>query len=285
MRGKGENDLTDDQKNEKFETEDNLKEIQKISMEVLFTKDVGNKNNMFASLIPLNEKLDNEVERLSQTPVSSGDTGKTTPPPGTKSGTGDCEKCSPQCLQETLMALETDYFEAMPTLTGEDLFKKLGDVVDLVEDKKIELQFLKSQEESNTIMKECYKNHIEDLEDLYEKGDELYIEIRKLPSNELDSFSLTSNRKLKNLAKDVKNLLSRSPQAPGCVLGKLEETIKEMKTYQKRLEGDNAEKPRVNSGIGDDLYNSVENISSEKRNAADGACEDTWGDFFVEKLR
>ena len=58
MRGKGENGLTDDQKNEKFETEDNLKEIQKISMEVLFTKDVGNKNNMFASLIPLNEKLD-----------------------------------------------------------------------------------------------------------------------------------------------------------------------------------------------------------------------------------
>merc|ERR1712241_1602359 len=98
-------------------------------------------------------------------------------------------------------------------------------------------------------------------------------------------LTFNGNRELKNLARDVKNLRFRIPTNPACVLGKLEKTIMEMKEFETRLEGENAENPIINSKIGDELFRSIEEIAQAKRDDAEGGCEETWGDFFQEKLK
>jgi len=288
MRAKGEASLlTDEEKDGKFKSEANLKEIKGTARDILYTKDKMTKDKMFELLIPLIEKVDNENDRLSQ-PTASTESG-TVPDPAVPAD-GKCDKCSPKCLQDILSSIKTQFTDMAKLktddkLTGDDLFKKLEGVVNSLEDKKIELEIKKSKEGNDLITKNCYQGHIKTLRDLYVKSEQIYVDMRKLSTAERQSLTLADHFKLARLAEEVTDLLGQAPSTPGCVLGKLEATIKEMNKFQERLEGENAEDPRVNTAIGKDLYDSVDKIAADKKNAADGDCDDSWGKFFQENLR
>jgi len=283
MREKGEATLGKEKKDQKIKIEKFIDEIKKTTSEITYEPGIFDQEKM-SNFFDLMRKVEDEIDRLSQA-SSDGTTGSgadVVVENENENENGNCDKCTPRCLEDILKEVEKEFDEMR---NGEDLFDAQRKVVadfetkiTILEDKKLEVVV------TDTITKKCYEGHIENLKDLYERSEKIYSEMRDKNLEERRKLTFDEYRELKNLARDVKNLMFKKPTNPACVLGKLEKTIMEMKEFETRLEGENAENPIINSKIGDELFRSIEEIAQAKRDDAEGGCEETWGDFFEEKL-
>lgn len=126
-----------------LKSEDNMLEILRSASDIFYTEDIANKDRIWELLIPLIEKVDNEIDRLSQPTAST----KSCPVPAVPAD-GERDKCSSQYLQDILYNIQWEYTHMAKLknddkLTGDDLFRTLEKVVEVIEDledKKIELE-------------------------------------------------------------------------------------------------------------------------------------------------